>query len=268
MTEEITKIEEETAPTEVLSEEILEPSETEEVEVEVLSTEEESPEKSIDEMETVEEVSREESEDACEGPRVFVLEEDDIQRVKMPRPAPGPMDASVLKKQAAHQRYIFHGMSRDGEVDPNEVAKAVLSFDPRVPEEAHKPFKKPGPFGIGSPWAQPKKRGHEFVGPQSPKYRFTGRGGQVHKVSADGEVLNELVGSSPPEIQERVLNVLDSIRTEVSDFISPYRVWIADRLLKVEDKIRPKEKEEVADVQECRDGFVFKKRRRKSNLSC
>lgn len=112
--------------------------------------------------------------------------------------------------------------------------RTILGLDNRLdPETVRILADRFGPFFQARMGMEIPERGYSK--------RFTGRGGQVHKVSPDGKVLEELVSPPPPTIRQRIANVLSSrtdslleaIMCEAKDFLKANRHVLGNKLIQV-----------------------------------
>ena len=234
MIEEINTVEEETEVPEVV--------------VESAEPVEESPPEQEEEASVSGEPEEETVEEPCEGPMVFIMDEESIKAVKMPRLCPGthkrkpdPNEASVFNPWLTDKvlrclpQYVFPGLPLpSGPLSQEDMKKILASFDPLVPKEQHEPLKKSTPMGVGQNLRSGSSRG------------FTGRGGQVHKVGEDGHVsAKELVDSPLPTVRERFEDTIKTAKIGAADILSDFRKkfvgFFEEKLTALEGRLRPSE---------------------------
>ena len=267
MNEEIRTVEDEKVEVNVDEESVQEPESLQE---EKVSAVEESP--------PAEEVDLEggEEENVRLGSVFFVLDEETIREKKMPRPCPGvsgervavsiPQGNPWLTEQILEnpERFRFHGQETAprNPVDYHTMHKVRAAFDPIFPEDESKPFKKATPLGMGTLGNRESSGGR----------KFTGRGGQVHKVSESGEVLQDVVEPPPPGIRERMREVLDLAKTNAADVVSSFRETLGDyldeKLVALEDFVRPVPPEEKHPPKPHRRGTMGERFGKGPNLQC
>lgn len=221
------------------------------------------------------EVSGIEPEEERQGSVVFVLDEETIKAHKMPRPYPGndgervavsiPQGNPWLTEQILSnpEMFRFHGQEHfpRNPVDYHTMHKVRATFDPLFQEEESKPFKKATPMGMGTLGFRGYGGGR----------KFTGRGGQVHKVSESGEVLQDLVEPPLPGFKERFREVLTLAKTHAADVISSFRErlgeYVDEKLVALEETVRPKAPEKKTSCSH-RRGTMGERFGKDRNFTC